>query len=71
MCRGPKLTSSATTPPCSQPPDPGTSRTSGSGATTNTNNQSSGPVTLTVWAMGDEGDKLGNSDILQQAATSI
>ncbi len=24
-----------------------------------------GPVTLTVWAMGDEGDKLGTSDVLQ------
>jgi multiple sugar transport system substrate-binding protein len=24
-----------------------------------------GPVTLTIWAMGDEGDKLGNSDVLQ------
>ena len=32
------------------------------GASANSNS----PVTLTVWAMGDEGDKLGNSDVIQQ-----
>jgi multiple sugar transport system substrate-binding protein len=30
----------------------------------------SGPVTLTIWAMGDEGDKLGNSDVLQGFQTA-
>jgi multiple sugar transport system substrate-binding protein len=28
-------------------------------------NGSSGPVTLTMWAMGDEGDKLASSDVMQ------
>ena len=34
--------------------------------TTGSSNSSAGPVTLSVWAMGDEGDKLGNSDVIQQ-----
>src|SRR5579862_25045 len=33
---------------------------------TGANTNSNSPVTLTVWAMGDEGDKLGNSDVIQQ-----
>src|SRR5438105_4157031 len=39
-----------------------TSGTSGA----NGSASNAGPVTLSVWAMGDEGDKLGKSDILQQ-----
>ncbi|MDQ6637888.1 MAG: sugar ABC transporter substrate-binding protein [Candidatus Dormibacteraeota bacterium] len=33
--------------------------------TSSTSNTSSGPVTLTMWAMGDEGDKLPTSDAMQ------
>jgi len=42
---------------CSSNSSSGNSTTSGS---------SSGNVTLQVWAMGDEGDKLGSSDVIQQ-----
>jgi multiple sugar transport system substrate-binding protein len=38
----------------------------GGQATTGGQANTSGPVTLSVWAMGDEGDKLGSSDIVQQ-----
>ena len=39
----------------------GTTSSSSSGS-----NATTGNVTLSVWAMGDEGDKLGNSDVIQQ-----
>src|SRR5579864_2736228 len=38
---------------------------SNSSSSANTSS-TSGNVTLQVWAMGDEGDKLGNSDVIQQ-----
>jgi multiple sugar transport system substrate-binding protein len=41
----------------------------GSGSTSSSSGTSanaSGSVTLSVWAMGDEGDKLGDSDVIQQ-----
>jgi multiple sugar transport system substrate-binding protein len=41
----------------------GTTGTSGTGGTASSG---SGNVTLSIWAMGDEGDKLGNSDVVQQ-----
>ena len=37
---------------------------SSSASTSTFTKPAAGPVTLTVWAMGDEGDKLGNSDVL-------
>lgn len=37
-----------------------------SGGSTPSGGASSGSVTLSVWAMGDEGDKLGSSDVIQQ-----
>jgi multiple sugar transport system substrate-binding protein len=36
------------------------------GATSSGSNSTTGNVTLSVWAMGDEGDKLGSSDVIQQ-----
>ncbi len=52
---------------CSSNNSNGTSggTTSPSGGTTTTTSNS-GAVTLQVWAMGDEGDKLGSSDVVQQ-----
>jgi multiple sugar transport system substrate-binding protein len=43
---------------------------SASNGTATTAKPASGPVTLTIWAMGDEGDKLGNSDVLQGFQTA-
>lgn len=42
------------------------SNSSGSSGTAGGSGASGGTVTLSVWAMGDEGDKLGNSDVVQQ-----
>jgi len=42
------------------------SGTGGNNAQGGGGSANSGPVTLNVWAMGDEGDKLGSSDVIQQ-----
>src|SRR5579864_7183408 len=51
---------------CSSNASNGGGSNGSNGATSNTNTQSGNQVTLQVWAMGDEGDKLGSSDVLQQ-----